>query len=49
MNFSRTGIGGDPYRYIVTPGREMTVEVVTKSLFMNTKMAISVYYRACNY
>ncbi|KAF1754948.1 hypothetical protein GCK72_021513 [Caenorhabditis remanei] len=42
----RTGIGGDPYRYIVTPGREMMIEVVTKSLFMNTKMAISVYYRA---
>ncbi|KAF1754943.1 hypothetical protein GCK72_021508 [Caenorhabditis remanei] len=43
---NRTGIGGNLYRYIVTPGGEMTIEVVTKNLFMNTKMAISVYYRA---
>ncbi|KAF1754946.1 hypothetical protein GCK72_021511 [Caenorhabditis remanei] len=43
---NRTGIGGNPYRHIVTPGSEMTIEVVTKSVFMNTKMAISVYYRA---
>ncbi|CAO4382453.1 unnamed protein product [Caenorhabditis nigoni] len=41
---NRTGLGGSPYRYIVVPGAVMTIQVTTKSVFMNSKFWITVDY-----
>ncbi|KAF1754950.1 hypothetical protein GCK72_021515 [Caenorhabditis remanei] len=47
MMNNRTGIGGIPRTFLISPGGEMSIHVVTKFLFMNSKFSITVkYYRA---
>uniref|UniRef100_A0A1I7TH39 CUB_2 domain-containing protein n=1 Tax=Caenorhabditis tropicalis TaxID=1561998 RepID=A0A1I7TH39_9PELO len=43
---NKTGIGGEPYEYILPPGTEMSIQVITKSVFMNSMISITVEYHA---
>uniref|UniRef100_A0A1I7TH55 Peptidase A1 domain-containing protein n=2 Tax=Caenorhabditis tropicalis TaxID=1561998 RepID=A0A1I7TH55_9PELO len=42
----KTGIGGKPYKYILLPGTQMSIQVITKSVFMNSMFSITVEYHA---
>uniref|UniRef100_A0A1I7TH61 CUB_2 domain-containing protein n=1 Tax=Caenorhabditis tropicalis TaxID=1561998 RepID=A0A1I7TH61_9PELO len=43
---NKTGIGGEPYEYVLPPGTEMSIQVITKSVFMNSMFSITVEYHA---
>uniref|UniRef100_A0A1I7TH52 CUB_2 domain-containing protein n=1 Tax=Caenorhabditis tropicalis TaxID=1561998 RepID=A0A1I7TH52_9PELO len=41
---NRTGIGGAPVEYVVVPGAEMSIQVITKSVFMNSTFSIMIEF-----
>uniref|UniRef100_A0A1I7TH59 CUB_2 domain-containing protein n=2 Tax=Caenorhabditis tropicalis TaxID=1561998 RepID=A0A1I7TH59_9PELO len=43
---NKTGIGGKPYEYVLPPGTQMSIQVITKSVFMNSMFSITVEYHA---
>uniref|UniRef100_A0A1I7TH58 CUB_2 domain-containing protein n=2 Tax=Caenorhabditis tropicalis TaxID=1561998 RepID=A0A1I7TH58_9PELO len=43
---NKTGIGGEPYEYVLPPGTQMSIQVITKSVFMNSMFSVTVEYHA---